>query len=460
MKDDQNSDENVDNPFEDDIIEKDYANPFQDDDEHDKEKAQQLPNPSNPPSLINPFSSPYLSEIPSINSSPYLSEIPSINPSKVTNPNDNSQMPNAGDEKRIQKIMKACESLYNKSITQYENFNIREAMISLCKAIKGLDGLKDSIINKKTSFTSLLPNIISLRNKAFKNIQEYRINIYQIINLKFKAVPYDQSQPLSEFSKRYLLTEPFLSFDDIFDPSMDQNKKLKFVMNDYFKKSQRMGYKSLLLCGPNGCGKTLAVHALAHDLKAKVAQIEGNQLFQIPYFAMEFAKVIFNYMQFKPLIVYIKNMEEMFSNMNDFNFLYDRTSSSHLQNVIFIASSTVPVQMLPKEVSKKFHYIHSIRPVDKNHKIDYIKFLSQKIGIRLHISDEDLNTFSFKNLNNYSNGDIFNLIITAIEMKNKEIGDGEENKVYKEGLNINDLTNALNNAPGTLTPEVMKNYYL
>ena len=175
---------------------------------------------------------------------------------------------------------------------------------------------------------------------------------------------------------------------------------------------------------------------------------------------MEFAKLIFNYMKEKPLIVYIKNMEEMFSSMNDFNFLYDRTSSSHLPNVIFIASSTVPVQMLPKEISKKFHYVHCIRPVDNNNKNNYIKFLSQKIGIRIHISDEDLISFAFKNLNNYSNGDIFNLIITAIEMKKKEIEDDEGYKVYKEGLNEKDLFQALNNAPGTMTPEVMKNYYL
>ena len=406
-----------------------------------------MKGPSEDPSLINPCS------VDDSNTN--------YNDSSTPNTPNNSQTPNnEGDEKRITKILNTCESLYNKSINQYENYNIREAMMSLCKAIKGLDGLKQSILNKKTNFTSFLPNIISLRSKTFKNLQEYRVNIYQIINSKFRPVPYDQSQPLPEFAQRYLLTEPFVSFDEIFDPAMDQNKKLKFVMNDIFKKSQRIGYKSLLICGPKGSGKTLAVHALAHDLKGKVAQIEGPQLFKIPYFAMEFAKLIFNYMKEKPLIVYIKNMEEMFSSMNDFNFLYDRTSSSHLPNVIFIASSTVPIQMLPKEVSKKFHYVHCIRPVDNNNKNNYIKFLSQKIGIRIHISDEDLISFAFKNLNNYSNGDIFNLIITAIEMKKKEIEDDEGYKVYKEGLNEKDLFQALNNAPGTMTPEVMKNYYL
>ena len=113
------------------------------------------------------------------------------------------------------------------------------------------------------------------------------------------------------------LLQVFDADKNMLNEYVERDKKLKFVMNDYFQKSQRMGYKNLLLYGPRGSGKTLAVHALANDLKGKVAQIQGIELFKIPYFSKEFIKHAFGYMQFKPLIVYIKNMEEMLSNMNN-----------------------------------------------------------------------------------------------------------------------------------------------
>ena len=41
----------------------------------------------------------------------------------------------------------------------------------------------------------------------------------------------------------------------------------------------------------------------------------------------------------------------------------------------------------------------------------------------------------------YSNEDIFNLIKTAISLKKKQIGNDEDNKVYKEGLFEKDIIN-------------------
>ena len=52
------------------------------------------------------------------------------------------------------------------------------------------------------------------------------------------------------------------------------------------------------------------------------------------------------------------------------------------------------------------------------------------------------------------------MIKTAIALKKKQIGDDEDNKVYKEGLFEKDIINALNSVEGTLTAEDIKNYYL
>ena len=43
--------------------------------------------------------------------------------------------------------------------------------------------------------------------------------------------------------------------------------------------------------------------------------------------------------------------------MNNFNFLYDKTSSNLLQNAIFIVSTMIPVQQLLKEISKNSIFI-------------------------------------------------------------------------------------------------------
>ncbi len=365
------------------------------------------------------------------------------------------------DNKKISQIIDRCESLYNQSRILYENYDIQKAITNLSNAIKGLDGLKQSILNNKTEFNNFLPQVTSMRTKYFNLLHKYHLTIYQLIPKKFAPVRFNQGESLQEFAKKYILTEPFVTFDDIYEQNLDQNKTLKYMIYDNYQKSLRLKYKNLLLFGPKGSGKTLAVHALANQLKAKVAQLEGIELFKVPNFSLEFVKAAFNHMSNKPLIIYIRNIEKMFTNMNNFNFIYDKVSSSKL-NIILIVSTSILQNQLPKELLSKFHYTYCIRPCEKSQKINLIKFICNKIGININVSDKDLNEFAYQNLRNYSNEDIFNLIMTAIDLKKNNYGNSYENLeiLYKEGINGEELKNASKIVQGSLNPEVMKNYYL
>ena len=386
---------------------------------------------------------------------------PNILHKKYVESSQINNIPGPNIMKRYENDKKINEDkIYNIS-SNIINYEIKKAINNLTNAVKGLDGLKQSITNNKTEFNSFLPRISSMRIKIFNDLHKYHLTIYQLIPRKFQPVKFYDTN-FQEFIKRYILTEPFISFEDIYDPNPDTNKKIKTMIIDYYQKSQRLNYKNLLLFGPNGSGKTLAVHALANSLNGKVAQLEGLELFKIPSFSLEFVKISFNYMQFKPLIVYIKNIEKMFSNMNNFNFIYDKVCSSKIDNIILIASTSILENQLPKEISQKFHYTYCIRPCEKNQKINLIKFICHKIGIALNAIDKDINEFVYKNLGNYSNEDIFNLIVAAIDCKKNKIGKGENilEQVYKEGINLEDIYNAINLVKGSMTPIVMKNYYL
>ena len=91
-----------------------------------------------------------------------------------------------------------------------------------------------------------------------------------------------------------------------------------------------------------------------------------------------------------------------------------------------------------------------------------MKFIGKKLGINFNITEKDFTGFIYQNLQNFSNEDIFNLIIGAIDMKKNKLGKEDDmlEQVYKDGINIEDLHNALNVVHGSLTPEDIKNYYL
>jgi hypothetical protein len=164
--------------------------------------------------------------------------IPNINYPNLNNgnPKNNSGNRYAHDIKKIRDIIDRCELLYKQAQTKYENYEIKKAINNLTNAVKGLDGLKQSITNNKTEFNSFLPRISSMRIKIFNDLHKYRLTIYQLIPRKFQPVKFYDTN-FQEFIKRYILTEPFISFEVIYDPNPDTNKKIKTMIIDYYQKS-------------------------------------------------------------------------------------------------------------------------------------------------------------------------------------------------------------------------------
>ena len=365
---------------------------------------------------------------------------------------------NSKEEITIKKMISTCQNYYQKGSELFENYQIKDAIIKLISAIKGLDGLKETIKTKLTNYTNYLPEIESLRKKIYSTVQQYRLMLYQLIPLKFRAVPYNPNDNLFEFSKRYVLTNPFITFDDIYDGTGEE-RNIKASLLDNYNRAQRTNHKNLLIYGPRGSGKTLAVHALANNIGAKIAQIEGLELFQIPYFVKEFIKAAFEIQQTKPLIVYVRNLDTIYKAINAFNFLFDKVSSS-IGNVLFVASTCVPIEYLPKDISKKFYYIYCIRPALHNQKGELLEFLIKKLGIKINMGNEELKAFANSNFRTHSNNDLFNVLKTAIDSKKENYPKEDQDNIYNDGLDINDLMKAIDAVPGSMNSNVMKAYYL
>ena len=390
-----------------------------------------------------------------------------LNPFKPIDNNNNSnkqkeQMPtnNQNEEEKIKEIIFKCQNNYKEGTELFENYRIGEAISKLAKAINILDRLKENIKTKKVKFTNYLIEIESLRKKIYLAAQQYRMMIYQLIPLKFRAVPYNQNDNLLEFSKRYILTTPFITFDDIYDGTSEENK-IKTALINIYNKSQRANKKNLLICGPRGSGKTLAVHALANNLGAKIAQIEGLELFRIPYFIIHFTKAAFEVEQTKPLIIFVRNFETICQDskaFNEFRFLFDKVCSSK-GNVIIVVSTCVPFKNLPKNIYEMFSYTYCIRPALNEQKSELFKFITEKLNIKINMNNETLKTFVNQSFRDYSNSDLFNVVKTALDIRKENHSKENQDNIYNDELEIDDLMKSLNIVPGSLTPQILKFYY-
>ena len=255
---------------------------------------------------------------------------------------------------------------------------------------------------------------------------------------------------LSKFAEKFIIYRPYVSFDDIYDTTLDQKKPTKNVLLETFNNAQFSGYKSLFLYGPKGSGKTLYVHALANELGAVLGQIDTLQVIQIQFFVKEFARVITESTT-KPLIIYLKNVDLMAREaLGQVLFLHDKFNTEK-RKVLFICSSPYPLRNLPHQL--KFKYIQLINCANQGNKYNIFKFYFDKFGINFNMSDSDFSNFVYQNFRNYSNRDIFNVVKFMMDMKKQ---DGES--IFEMGRT--DLEKALKVKSGSIDPQSMQFYYL
>ena len=362
--------------------------------------------------------------------------------------NNNNNNNNDEFTKKIQNILNVCDTKYKNAIAQFKNFQIIESKIELNKLMNNLTTLEKTAKDKNV--TSLLPTIISLKNNITNKFYEYNYFTYILNSSLFKNIQYQKNTDLAKFAEKFILNRSFISFNDIYDTTLDQNKPTKSMILEIYERAQKSGYKTLFLYGPNGSGKTLYVHALAAELGAVLGQLDNLQFIKIQFFVKEFARLMSEYRK-RPVIIYIKNVDALSRNaLGEILFLMDKYNGSK-QNALLIGSSPFPVKNLPQKL--QFNYKVLINSANQNNKINLFKFMINKFGIKIPMNDGDLNNFVYQNLRNYSNRDIFNVIKAAMNLKKESGGN-----IFEIGRN--ELEKAIKSTPGSLDPQCMQFYGL
>ena len=366
--------------------------------------------------------------------------------------NNNFNNNNNNDQymKKIQDIITVCDTKFKNAINQFKNYQIIESKKNLKNLINSLTSLEKTVKEKNQYASSLLPNISSLRNNISKKLYEYNYFTYILSAGLFKNIQYQKNYDLAQFAQKFILTRSFVSFSDIYDTSPDPNRSTKQILLDYYERAQRTKYKTLFLYGPQGSGKTLCVHALANELGAVLGQMDNLQNIKVQFLVKEFARLLTEYYN-RPIIIYIKNVDTLAKNaLGEILFLHDKFNS-YPRNAIFVCSSPYPLKNLPQEL--KFKYIHLVNCANQNNKYNLFKFLTNKFGINVTMSDTDLSNFVYQNLRNYSNKDVFQVIKLAMDLKKQNGGNIFE-------ISRSDLEKVLKIQPGSLDSQCMQYYGL
>lgn len=342
------------------------------------------------------------------------------------------------EKKKTERILNECFKNMNDSYFLFKQSEILKSIEELKKGLKILKQLKEYIENKGIYLKEYIPKINCLLSR-FLNLQsKYYMELYKFHKKKFNYKPKDNSQSTKEYINQYIIQNNFISFNDIFQGDQENNLQ-NYLINTY-NKAIISKNKSLLLYGPNGCGKSISVLALAEYIKANIIQIDNISLFEIEKFSLELSLLCLSN---QPIILYLKNIENFIPVINQLNFIFDKlVNNNKINNKIFIIASTkIKPEKLPKNLCNLFIYLHYVEPLLSKYRVDYVKFLSQKFNIFLNINDENLNKICIENLNNYSNEDIKNLLLS------KTYSQKQENGI---SISYNDLINACKLIPPSI----------
>ena len=371
-------------------------------------------------------------------------------PTPNNNFNNNKNNSNNNENiKKIESLINACKAKYKNALELFQKNQIAESKKNLNHVITTLDSVVQNINEKNQNASYLLPNISSLKAEVSRKLNEYNFRTYQLNLDLFQNERYQQKMELAAYAKRFMLSCPFISFNDIYDPPLDQSKTIKKSVIEIYERSQKSGYKCILFYGPKGSGKTMTAHALAQHIGGVFFQLEGAQNLKIQFFVKEFGRVCAEIK--RPVVILVRNIETYMNNaLPELLFLYDKFNTIK-NNLVLIISSTYPPQSLPRQL--KFTYIQCINCANQRNKFGLFKFLTDKLGVKVSMEQQDLMNFVYQNFRTYSNNDIFQVIKAALNIAKQDGGSIDE-------IDRNILEKALRTVPGSLIPQVMQYYKL
>ena len=144
-------------------------------------------------------------------------------------------------------MIKVCDNKFKNAITLFKNYKIKESKKDLQYLITKLISLENSIAEKNQFAISLLPQAASLKKSIQSKLYEYNYFTYILNQNLFRNIQFSKNIILEKYAENFIFPHPYISFDDIYDTSLDPNKPTKKSLLDIFYDAQFTKYKALYI---------------------------------------------------------------------------------------------------------------------------------------------------------------------------------------------------------------------